>query len=155
MAILIILLIFSAVSTSVFRSSANIFDSALRNLFLSLSPLISSSNSSWTESEIVGKKSRTPSVASLSYFLLLKRPLALCWFLQTIWPGFPYPWTWRINFLLILLGYRLTCFDTFFCCLFCCERLKNAVCWSFFTLKKWFFGADFSLCALCFFLFVF
>ena len=155
MAILIILLIFSAVSTFVFRSSANIFDSVLKNLFLSLSPLISSSNSSWTESEIVGKKSRTPSVASLSYFLLLKRPLALCWFLQTIWPGFPYPWTRRINFLLIFLGYRLTCFDTFFCCLFCCEGLKNTVFWSFFILKKWFFGLILVYVRFVFFLFVF
>ena len=52
MAILMIPLIFSAVSTLVFSNNANIFDSALTNIFLSLSPLKSLSNSSCTESDI-------------------------------------------------------------------------------------------------------
>ena len=68
MATLIILLIFSSVSTFVFRRSANIFDRPLRNLFLLPSGPISSSNSSWAESEIDESRSRTPSVVSLSSF---------------------------------------------------------------------------------------
>ena len=52
MAILMIRLIFSAVSTLVLSNNANIFDSALMNIFLSLSPLKSLSNSSCTESDI-------------------------------------------------------------------------------------------------------
>ena len=64
MTIFIILLIFLVALTFLFRSSANYFDSALKNLFVLLSPLISLSNSSWNESEIIYNKSRTPSVTS-------------------------------------------------------------------------------------------
>ena len=72
MAIFIILLILSVVSTFAFRSSANFFDSALSNLFLSRSLLISLPNSFWTESGIVDNKFRTLSVASLSLFSFAK-----------------------------------------------------------------------------------
>ena len=72
MAIFIILLIFSVVSTFAFRRSANFFDSALSNLFLSRSLLISFPNSFWTESGIVDNKFRTLSVASLSLFSFAK-----------------------------------------------------------------------------------
>ena len=72
MAIFIILLIFSVVSTFAFRSSVNFFDSALSNLFLSRSLLISLPNSFWTESGIVDNKFRTLSVASLSLFSFAK-----------------------------------------------------------------------------------
>ena len=56
MAILMIHLIFSAVSTLVLSNNANIFDSALTNIFLSLSPLKSLSNSSCTESDLCDLK---------------------------------------------------------------------------------------------------
>ena len=75
MAILIICLIFSAVSTFVFSNKANILDSALTNIFLSLPPLKSSSNSSCTESASRLKKSKTPSVESLLLFLSAKSAL--------------------------------------------------------------------------------
>ena len=52
MAILMIRLIFSDVPTLVLSNNVNIFDSALTNMFLSLSPLKSLSNSSCTESDI-------------------------------------------------------------------------------------------------------
>ena len=71
MAIFNILLIFSAVSTFAFKSSPKIVDNALRNRFLSLSYLINSSNSSYTESEIDAKKPKTLSIPSslCRYFL--------------------------------------------------------------------------------------
>ena len=72
MAIFKILLIFSAVSTFVLRSRANILDSARRKRFLSLSPLITSSNSSCTESEIDGKMLKIPSVESSSLLSLAR-----------------------------------------------------------------------------------
>ena len=72
MAIFKILLIFSAVSTFVLRSSENILDSTQRKRFLSLSPLISSSNFC-VEAEIDGKRSKTPSVESWSLPLSLVR----------------------------------------------------------------------------------
>ena len=66
MAIFKILLIFSAVTTFVLISRANILDSAWRKCFLLLSPLINSTNSSCTESEIDDKRSKIPSVESWS-----------------------------------------------------------------------------------------
>ena len=72
MVILMIQLIFSAVSTFVLSNNANIRDSALTNLYLSLSPLTSSSSSSCTESDVFAKKSSILSVASLSLFSLAK-----------------------------------------------------------------------------------
>ena len=61
-------LIFPAVPFFVFSNKANILDSALTNLFLSLSLLKSSSNYSCTESDSGLKKSNTPSVESLLLF---------------------------------------------------------------------------------------
>ena len=65
MAILMIRLIFSVVSTFVFSNKTNILDSALTNPFLSLSLCRTSSNSSCTESDSQIKKSNTPSVQLL------------------------------------------------------------------------------------------
>ena len=65
-------LIFSAVSTLVLSNNAYIFNSALANLFLSLSPLKISSNFSCTESDIWLKKSNIPSVESVLLFSLDK-----------------------------------------------------------------------------------
>ena len=66
-----ILLDFSAVSTFVLRSKANILDSSRKKRFLLLSPLINSSNSSCIESEVDDKRSKMPSVeSSLSLSLL-------------------------------------------------------------------------------------
>ena len=116
MAILILLLFFSAVSTLVFRSKANIFNIALTNLFLSLSLLISSSNYSWTESKIFNNKSRALSVASLSLLSFVKNASSsllissnnMAWFsvfdLRTL----------RIIVPLILLNCQLTCLSSFF-----------------------------------------
>ena len=73
MAIFKIFLTFSAVSTFVLRSSANILDSAQRKRFLSLSPLKNWSNYSCIESEIDDKRSKTPSVESWSLPLSLAR----------------------------------------------------------------------------------
>ena len=72
MTIFRILLIFSAVPTFVLKSRANILDSARRKRFLSLPPLINSSNSSYAESEIDGKRSKMPSAESSSLLSLLK-----------------------------------------------------------------------------------
>ena len=63
-------LIFSAVSTFVFSNNAKILDNALINRFLLLSPVKSWSNSSCTDSDRSFRKSKTPSVASLSLFSL-------------------------------------------------------------------------------------
>ena len=65
-AILSILLILSAVSTFVFSSKAKIFFSALTNRFSSVSSPINSSKSSCTRLVKVSKKSKTPSVESVS-----------------------------------------------------------------------------------------
>ena len=73
MAVFKIFLTFSAVSTFVLRSSANILDSAQRKRFLSLSPLKNWSNYSCIESEIDDKRSKTPSVESWSLPLSLAR----------------------------------------------------------------------------------
>ena len=73
MAIFKIFLTFSAVSTFVLRSSANVLDSAQRKRFLSLSPLKNWSNYSCIESEIDDKRSKTPSVESWSLPLSLAR----------------------------------------------------------------------------------
>ena len=71
MVIFEILLDFSAVLTFVLRSKANILDSSRKKRFLLLSPLINSSNSPCTESEVDDKRSKMPSVeSSLSLSLL-------------------------------------------------------------------------------------
>ena len=59
---------FLVVSTFVMSNSANIFDSGLTNLFLSLSPLRTWSNSSPTKSDIWLKKSNILSVKLVSLF---------------------------------------------------------------------------------------
>ena len=69
---LIILLIFSAVSTHVLHNNANIFGNALTNLFFLLSLLKISSNSSCMELDIWLKKSNILSVKSMSLFSLDK-----------------------------------------------------------------------------------
>ena len=71
MAIFMIRLIFSAVSTFVFSNRAKDLDRALTNRFLSPSPAKSLSNSSCTESNRSSRKSKTPSLSlSLSLFSL-------------------------------------------------------------------------------------
>ena len=52
MAIVILRLIFPAVLTLLLSNNGNVFDSAMTNLFLSLSPLKSWSNPSCTESDV-------------------------------------------------------------------------------------------------------
>lgn len=65
-------LTFSAVSTFVLSKNANILDSTLTNLFLSQSPLTSSSNSSCADIGIAAKSQVFRLSCLCRYFLWLK-----------------------------------------------------------------------------------
>ena len=109
---LYILLTFSAVSTFVFKSNGNILEKAMRNRFLSLSPLINSSNSSWTKSESVVKSLVRRLSCCCLHFLQPKMSLPPCCSLQKAGPVLPSLTSkaaqMEISFRLILLKYWQT-----------------------------------------------
>ena len=139
MAIFIILLIFSAVSTFAFRSSANFFDSSLSNLFLSRSLLISLPNSFWTESGIVDNKFRTLSVASLSLFSFAKNASSSLLISSNSMARFSvcYPSNFENNSPIGFTILFAEIFFFFFCSLFLGKIEKKAAFWPFLP-RKWF-----------------
>ena len=153
MAIFIILLIFSTVSTFVFKSNRNILDNTLRNRFLSLSLLINLSNYFCTKSGSVVKKSGTPSVASLLLFSQAKNVSSSLLISSKSWVSFASSVEVSSNENTVLVDpYELPTdiFDTFFSTIFVVNFVKKigflavfypkrpSLCWFRFVLTLFF-----------------